>query len=235
MAEDSLYFLAFIFYDIILFAIFEEIVFRRALIPTLEDRGSSPFNAVLLAALGSAFIDLPAIFLIPNYPYDVYSFSMVVIRGICAGLIYIATRNIIFPIIFTTVFYINRSLGFFLHGTASDVYELLNIVLPLLGVILIVYVLFTLIGKKETPKLLKILRIRSSSKMFKGVIGFLGISLGLLAIQTIVVKTGRILFDTELNGPFPEYFIYICIFYAIAFSIPFFLTISTQWAKHPTN
>ncbi len=73
----------------------------------------------------------------------------------------------------------------------------------------------------------------------KGVIGYFVISIGLLTIQGIVAKTGRIIFNTaELGYPegiFPEYFIYIMIFYAIAFTIPFFLTISTEWAKHPSN
>lgn len=69
----------------------------------------------------------------------------------------------------------------------------------------------------------------------RGVSGFFIISLGLLTIQTIVAKIGRILFVPVQEDVFPEYFIYISIFYAIAFTIPFFLTISTEWASSPTN
>ena len=235
MIEDPLYFFAFIIYDIVLFCIFNEIVFRRALIPTLEDRGSSPFHAVLLAALGSSFIDLPAMFLKPKYPYDIYHFLTVILLGICAGLIYISTRNILFPILFSVLFSFYRSLDFFVHNDFQSFFGLINIVIALLGLLLTVYIIYGLIVVKQPPKLIKVIKIKSSSKILKGVLGYLAISLGLLTIQTIVVKTGRIIFDTDLYGPFPDYFVYILIFYAIAFSIPFFLTITTQWAKHPTN
>jgi hypothetical protein len=233
--ENPFYFLAFLIYDIVLFSLFNEIVFRRALIPTLEDRGSSPFLAVLLAALGSSFIDLPAYFLNPNYPYDVYKFIMMIIFGICAGLIYISTRNIIFPLLLSVLYSTYRSLGFFVNSTTSRIYDILNLFLPLIGILILIYIFYYLAVKKKTPRLIRILKIRSNPKILKGIIGFLGITLGLLAIQTIVAKIGRIIFNTEINGPFPEYFSYILIFYAIAFSIPFFLTTSTQWAKHPTN
>ena len=233
--NDPFYFLIFLIYNIVLFSLFNEIVFRRALIPILEDRGSSPFHAVLLAALGSSFIDFPSYFLYPNYPFDFYTFVTIVIFGVCAGLIFISTRNLLFPVLFSILYSTYRSLGFFVHGTASTVFELANIILPLLGILILLFTLYKLIVMKKTPKVIRIIKIRSSSKILKGIIGFLGISLGLLAIQTIVVKIGRIIFNTDINGPFPEYFCYILIFYAIAFSIPFFLTTSTQWAKHPTN
>ena len=64
--QDSFYFLVFFIYDIILFSLFSEIVFRRAIIPLLEDRGASPLHAVILAAIGGALIDIPLFFIRPD-------------------------------------------------------------------------------------------------------------------------------------------------------------------------
>jgi hypothetical protein len=233
--DDLFYFLVFLIYDIVLYSLFSEIVFRRTLIPTLEDRGLSPLHAVILAALGDGFIDLPAYFIIPNYPLDVYNFVIGISIGICAGLIYISTRNIIFPIIFSISFSIFRSMGFFPHLINSLMLRWITYLLILLAVCFVIFFLYQTFIAKRIPKLIKIAKIPSSPNIWKGVIGYLSISLSLLLIQTIVVKVGRVLFNTEIEGPFPGYFVYILIFYAIAFTIPFFLTISTQWAKDPTN
>ena len=77
--------------------LFSELIFRRTMIPLLEDRGVSPFLAVILSSLGSCFISLPSYILYPNITNLVFDLSLITIYGIYAGITYILTRNIIFP------------------------------------------------------------------------------------------------------------------------------------------
>ncbi len=235
MKKNPINFILSIIFEIFLSSLYIEIVYRRVLIPTLEDRGLSPFHAVIFAALGDSFIKLPSNALNPNHPVDIYNFFLTIIIGICAGLIYILTRNILFPILFSIFFTSHQFIGIFIDEKLLQLYDLIDILLYLISVGILIYYSYRILIMKQYPKLIKTIRKPSSPNITKGIVGFFVISLGLLTIQTIVAKIGRVLFNTAQEGVFPEYFIYISIFYAIAFIIPFFLTISTEWAKHPTN
>jgi hypothetical protein len=235
MKSNPIYLVLSIIFDILLSSLYIELVYRRVLIPTLEDRGLSPFHAVLFAALGSSFIDLPGMALNPNHPIDIYNFVLSIIIGIFAGLIYISTRNILFPVLFSIFYNSHQFIGIFIDDRLLEIYDLIDILLYLASFGILIYLAYRILIIKQPPKLTKIIKKPSSPNIMKGIVGFFAISLGLLAIQAIVAKIGRILFNTAQEGVFPEYFIYILIFYAIAFIIPFFLTISTEWAKHPTN
>jgi hypothetical protein len=61
----------------------------------------------------------------------------------------------------------------------------------------------------------------------RGILGFFLISIGLLALQIIFVRIGR----EVTSNIFPEYFLFITPFYLVIFSLPFFLTISTEYAQ----
>jgi membrane protease YdiL (CAAX protease family) len=237
--SNPIYLVFYFIYNIILISLFSELVYRRVLIPMLEDRGLSPFHAVILAAFGGGFIDLPGYFLYPVHPQNIYSFTISFAVGFCAGLAYVRTRNIIFPIILHSSFLIYYDIVYFLNDTLLEVYEISNSLILLLAFAFILYFVYKIIVLKHSSKWIKLIQKHSTPNIVKGIIGYFIISLGLLAIQAIVAKTGRIIFNTaELGYPegiFPGYFSYIMIFYAIAFSIPFFLTISTEWAKHPSN
>ncbi|MFX1515925.1 MAG: type II CAAX prenyl endopeptidase Rce1 family protein [Promethearchaeota archaeon] len=233
--DNPFYMLLFLIYNIILVTLFHELVYRRALIPMLEDRGLSPFHAVILAALGSSFINLPAYALNPNHPVDIYAFCLSVFIGLCAGLIYISTRNILFPILSVICYQIFSTVGLIAPEELLGIYESLNILFLAVSVGIIIFIIYEILHPKRFPKWLKIIKQPSSPLVMRGVSGFFIISLGLLTLQTIVAKIGRILFVPTQGAVFPEYFIYISIFYAIAFTIPFFLTISTEWATSPTN
>ncbi|MFX0182857.1 MAG: type II CAAX prenyl endopeptidase Rce1 family protein [Candidatus Hodarchaeota archaeon] len=233
--DNPFYMLLFLIYDIILVTLFIEFVYRRALIPMLEDRGLSPFHAVILAALGSSFIDLPGYALNPNHPVDIYSFCLSIFIGLCAGLIYVSTRNIFFPIVSVICYQVFSTFGLIAPEELLAIYESLNILLLVISFGIIIIIIYGMLNPSRSPKWLRIIKQPSSPFVMRGVSGFFIISLGLLTLQTIVAKIGRILFVPVRGDVFPEYFIYISIFYAIAFTIPFFLTISTEWASSPTN
>ncbi|MHA2039387.1 MAG: CPBP family glutamic-type intramembrane protease [Promethearchaeota archaeon] len=220
-------------YDSILYVLLNEIVYRRALIPMLEDRGLSPFHAVILTALGNSFIDIPGYVLNPNHPTNSYSFIIGIFLGLCAGLIYVITRNIIFPVLFSSFFASYSFLLVIITESQVIIYDSINLLAFLTSLVIILYLIFQAIAKNELPEITEFFRKRSSPNIAKGIVGFFIISLGLLGVQTIVAKIGRELFVTTPGDPFPGYFIFIMIFYAIAFSVPFFLTISTEWATDP--
>jgi hypothetical protein len=83
------------------------------------------------------------------------------------------------------------------------------------------------------PAWLKIIRKRSVPNIKRGIAGFFFISLGLLLVQTFVIVIGREVTNFYHNFPqnLPQYFIYVTIFYLIAFTVPFWLTVSTEYAK----
>ncbi|MFX0204961.1 MAG: type II CAAX prenyl endopeptidase Rce1 family protein [Candidatus Hodarchaeota archaeon] len=235
LLDNPAYLFLFLIYDGILSVVFIEIVYRRALIPMLEDRGLSPFFAVILSALGDSFINLPGYVLSPNHPENIYFFCLSIAIGLCAGLIYISTRNIIFPIISVSCFQIFTTLRLIGVQELKLIFESLYILFLVVGLGIILFLVFEIFHPIRSPNWIRIIKKRSSPFIMRGLIGFFIISLGLLAIQTIVAKIGRIIFIPEPGEYFPGYFIYISIFYAIAFTIPFFLTITTEWAKHPAN
>lgn len=236
---NPIYLVSYLIYSIILSSLFSELVYRRALIPMLEDRGLSPFHAVILAAFAGGLIDIPGYILYPNAPHILYNSMITILLGFFAGLAYVRTRNILFPIILHSSFTFYFDIAYFLSKTHLDVYELFNSFILLFALVFILYFVFKIAIFKHDSNWIKLFKKHSTPKIVKGVIGYFVISIILLIIHGIVAKTGRILFDTAKlgypEGLFPEYFIYIMIFYAIAFSLPFFLTISTEWAKHPSN
>ena len=65
---DPLLFITYIALIVVVNSIFIEVIYRRTVIPLLEDRGSSPFHAVLLASFGDCFISIPVYILSLAYP-----------------------------------------------------------------------------------------------------------------------------------------------------------------------
>ncbi|MHA1966537.1 MAG: CPBP family intramembrane glutamic endopeptidase [Candidatus Hodarchaeales archaeon] len=233
--SNPFFLVTYFIYSIILISLFSELVYRRAIIPMLEDRGLSPFHAVILASFAGGLINIPGYILYPDTPHIIYNSIITVLLGFFAGLAYVRTRNIIFPIILHSFLIFYYDIVYFLSETHLDVYELFNSLILLFALVFILYFVFKITIFKRDSKWIKFFKKHSTPNILKGVIGYFVISIGLLTIHGIVAKIGRILFVTTQGEPFPGYFIYIMIFYAIAFSIPFFLSISTEWAKHPSN
>ena len=78
----------------------------------------------------------------------------------------------------------------------------------------------------KRPLLIKEISIRN---LERGIIGFVVISGGLLIVQAIVVIIGRTLTEglPYFNSP---YMLYSLTFYLVAFSLPFWLTITSEYA-----
>ncbi len=224
-------------------AIFVEIIYRRTIIPLLEDRGLSPVYAVLLSALGQCFIDFPVYVI--KYLYHpqenllsviLWGFSLNLVYGIFAGAIYVLARNIIFPILFFLGWQFHYLVAF-LGVTLENqffliVYFLLNIISIIVGLTTIVYVIYRLLDTKYSSDWVEILKKHSSSNIKRGVTGFFIISLGLFALQVVFIILIRFLtnFPTDW-GNLPNYILVVTPFYLLIFTIPFWLTISTEYAQ----
>ncbi|MFX0183800.1 MAG: type II CAAX prenyl endopeptidase Rce1 family protein [Candidatus Hodarchaeota archaeon] len=237
--------IAYLFWILIANTLFSEFVYRRTIIPLLEDRGVSPIFSVILSALGYSFINFPGYFLSIIYPdlYEnnliniIHQITFVILFGICAGLIYIFTRNILFPVLFGIIFHsynLVENLGnSFGNNIFIMVYDLLSIISLAASLAFIFYTSWILINQQIIPEWLKIIRKRSVPNIKRGIAGFFFISLGLLLVQTFVIVIGREVTNFYHNYPqnLPQYFIYVMVFYLIAFTVPFWLTISTEYAR----
>ncbi|MHA1944624.1 MAG: CPBP family glutamic-type intramembrane protease [Candidatus Hodarchaeales archaeon] len=211
---------------------YHELIYRRTVIPLLEDRGVSSFHAVILSSLGYSLTFMPTFIMYPNISGFVYNFSLLTILGLCAGFTYIITRNILFPFIlgiflafYTELANIGQSLH---HGNLftiiTDSIELFSILVTISA---LVYLLWKNKAKESSIEMLNRIKIGSVPNIKRGIIGFFLISIGLLALQAFVVKIGR----EVTHNIFPEYFIFITPFYLVVFTIPFFLTTSTEYAQ----
>ncbi|MHA2031985.1 MAG: CPBP family glutamic-type intramembrane protease, partial [Candidatus Kariarchaeaceae archaeon] len=192
--------------------IFTELLYRRIAIPLLEDRGVSPLLAVILASLGNAFIDIPGL-LISSAPLT--SFVSVMggkfLEGIFLGVTYILTRNILYSI----------ALGFIIE-TWELLPKLFYDLAPLIAILVIFFFLlyFTLkpdLQDLTVKKWKSIIKRKSAPQMTRGIIGYFLISIGLLLVQYFTVVI---------------YAQVITIVYFFIFLIPFWLIISTEYARN---
>ncbi len=229
--QDPFVLILFLLSFLILETVFSEIIYRRTMIPLLEDRGLSPIHAVIMSALGHGFVQIPSYIIVSNYPNVLYNFTSLILFGLCAGIIYILSRNILFPILFGLIYNIHILAGawgsLFEGGILLMVYNLSKILSLIVGLIVIIFIIWKLIIRESTTEWVEIIKRQSAPFITRGLIGFFVISLGLLALQTAVVKIGH----NVTENTFPQYFSFITIFYLIAFSVPFWFTITTEYAK----
>ena len=243
---DPLFFVIFFLYSLVFTPLFTEFTFRRTIIPLCEDRGLSPLHSVILAAFGTAMIDIPTYILLAlaetNLLQLLLQFGRDILIAFVVGNLYILTRKIIFPIIFQSVinlYMIFGQFGYYYNNSSFQIiFDFIGI-LSILGIFFLILLFLSYKVRTHFPinEWLKILKKPSSQYIIKGVIGFFGISLFLLLIQTGVVYIGRHLTRTWYTYPeywtryFPDYFNYIIIFYIISFVVIFLFSVSTEYAQ----
>jgi len=221
--------LQFILHQFFIIPVYTEILYRRTVIPLLEDRGLSPFFAVILSSSGFCLLYLPEYLYTTNYLGTLYWFGSTFFFGLATGFIYIITRNVIFSILYAAIYYIYRfihELGTtFQDETLLHFHLFLNIVILILGIITISFVIWDLFMKES--RWVKIIKTPSAPQITRGVVGYFSISLILVSIHLILI--GFIELLTSFN--ILVTFILKTIFYLIAFSIPFWLTITSEYAQ----
>ncbi|MDO8122783.1 MAG: type II CAAX endopeptidase family protein [Candidatus Hermodarchaeota archaeon] len=213
-------------------AIFEELIFRRMLIPALEHRGMGHFAAVIASSLGFALIHVPNDVINGSISFVISHFVTTFTLGLFLGFTYVATRNVLFPMIihgFINAFafseLILESLGDF------------NLLVILALIMLVVWVIGVIIGAilliqyLKDPKLSWVTTIWDKSRIniLPGLAGYLIVGLALVSLQVGVELIISALF-------FPNvYLIYsaLFLFYIIFFFLLIFFVKNTTYEPQP--
>ncbi|MFW9854387.1 MAG: hypothetical protein ACFFFG_04975 [Candidatus Thorarchaeota archaeon] len=212
---------------------FTELIYRRTAIPSLEDRGLAPSHAVVTSSVGFILLDLSYYLNTPNLLSNIFWLGSTFIYAILTGLIYVFTRNVFYCFLYALIydFYkLTDILGSQLNNDILNlVYVLISIFALAVGLITIIYITVTVLisRSKVTADWIKTLKKRSVPKVRKGLIGFIIIAFVLVLSQYLI--TSIISGVTQFH--LPDYIVYHTIFFLVAFSIPFWLSITTEYAR----
>lgn len=227
--NDPTFFILFLAYIFIIHPIFLELFYRRTVIPALEDRGLSPLHAVLLSSFGFCLAFLPDYFLAENLAGTMFWFVSTFLFGLGTGIIYVLTRNILFSWLYTAMYFMYRYCGEIgrlgQNPTLLTIRFMFDIVVLVAGTTLLIVVIVRLLETKSSQNWLKILKTSSVPKIERGVIGFLIVTLFLVITQMTIINV----IDTIAEENFFTWFLLNLIFYSLAFTIPFWLTIRTEF------
>ncbi|MFX1251639.1 MAG: lysostaphin resistance A-like protein [Promethearchaeota archaeon] len=156
--------------------VFEELLYRRMLIPLLEERGMAPFAAVVASSLIFAFGHLPNDLLNGNLAGAVVHISNVLIIGLVLGLTYILTRNILFSMIIHGLINFMSFLGPFVLVMENDgllaVYGLTSLLILLVGISVAIFAIWQYL-RVSTADWVNLIKEKSAINILPGLVGFL--------------------------------------------------------------
>ncbi|MFX0088010.1 MAG: type II CAAX prenyl endopeptidase Rce1 family protein [Candidatus Hodarchaeota archaeon] len=222
-------FILYLIYQFIIISITYELLYRRTVIPALEDRGLSPLYSVILSSFGFSLVFVPDYILIGNLFGTIFWAFSTFLYGLATGIIYILTRNILFSWFYAIIYLIYRNTGelgsYFQNPFLLSIRFFLDLVILIVGIITLILVILRLLERKTSKSWVKILKTSSVPKIERGVIGFLIISFFFVSLELVVVNV----IETITEGNMPAEFLLFLIFDLLAFSIPFLLTIKTEF------
>ncbi len=211
-------------------AIFEELIFRRILIPALEYRGMAPTAAVIASSMGFALIHVPNDLINGSLGYVITHFITTFTIGLMLGFVYVFTRNVIYPMIIHG--FINAVAFTELILISIDDFNLLLVYAGILMILLIVGIIVGVLAlvwffRDPPPQWVETLRLKSRINIFPGLTGYLIIAFGLFSIQVLA----------ELGFTFAIYpnvfFLYVSLagFYILYFLILSYLAYITRYEQ----
>jgi hypothetical protein len=218
------------------------LMFRRTAIPLMEDRGLSPFIAVLLSSFGFCLLDLPfyidLLLSESSILIVVYWTISTFLYGFGTGIIYIFSRNIKLSILYASFYHFYRIVQilnkYFKKDWEFSFRFLLEFYIVIAGVISLIIIIWTLTKSEKASEWISILKKPSVPNITRGIIGFFIFSF-LFALIHYLISTfiENVVYDPRLMIPkYPDIFILYTIFYLIIFSIPFFLTITSEYTQY---
>ncbi|MFX1418232.1 MAG: lysostaphin resistance A-like protein [Promethearchaeota archaeon] len=175
-------------------AVYEELIYRRLLIPLLEKRGMSPSPAILLSSLLFAFAHLPDDLISANPTGTIMHILAVFIIGMSLGLIYVLTRNILYPILIHGIINFISFSGplviLVANNTLTLIYNIAYWTIFISGIGILIFGLWQFFRKPEAEWVI-LIREKQTNPILIGSIGFLVIGTVSiffpLLIQTMVV------------------------------------------------
>ncbi|MHA1990660.1 MAG: ATP-binding cassette domain-containing protein [Candidatus Hodarchaeales archaeon] len=158
--------------------IVEELIYRRFTIPFLEKRGMSPFYAILASSLVFSLAHAANDLLNTNIASTIIHLSLVFIIGFACGLVYIITRNIIYPILIHGLINATDFIPYFLRLSSSnsqlmDYYNLLFASAFIIGLFVIGYGFLKYTEIPIYAKWVNILKQESKNNIIPGFFGYL--------------------------------------------------------------
>lgn len=212
-------------------AIFEELIFRRMLIPALEHRGMGHFTAVIASSLGFALIHVPNDVINGSVSFVISHFITTFTLGLFLGFTYVVTRNVIFPMIihgFINAFafseLILESLGDF------------NLLAILALVMLVVWVIGVIIGaifliqylKDPKPSWVNTIWDKSRINILPGLAGFLIVGFALVSLQVgVEIGIGAVFFP-NIHLIYSALFLFYLIFFLLLVQLVKYTTYESQ-------
>ncbi|MFX1317838.1 MAG: lysostaphin resistance A-like protein [Promethearchaeota archaeon] len=167
-------------------AIYEELIFRRMLIPALELRGMGPTAAVITSSLGFALIHVPNDLINGGFGFFITHFITTFTTGLFLGFVYVFTRNVIYPMIIHG--FINGIAFTELILISLDDLNLLLIYASLLMALILIGIIVGVLAliwyfHDPSPKWVETMRVKSRITILPGFIGYLLIASGLITLQ----------------------------------------------------
>lgn len=209
-------------------AVSEELLFRRTVIPTLETRGMAPLAAVFASSLGFSVIHMPNDIINGSFAFVISHFATTLVIGIVLGISYVATRNVIFPMILHGL--INLvSFGAQIADTIGDfgllvTYALVVLVIWVVGIIVGIVALWQVLKAKPAPWSV-VLRIRSKINILPGLLGYLVVAVLLVTLQVL----GEIGLVSLLFPNIPLIYAAVWLFYLLLFGLLLWLLTQTRY------
>lgn len=168
--------------------VYEEMVYRRMVIPRLEKSGMAPFTAALSSA---------ALFAIGHFPNDLFNGNIaggiihvwgVFLIGTALGAIYIFSRKVIYPITLHALYNLVSFLGPYVVLTGSNlilaIYSITMLLIIGGGAFAAVYIVVQYLRKRNYDWI-KLVKEDSEVKPRKGILGYMLI--GILAFTGIIL------------------------------------------------
>ena len=156
--------------------VYEEIIYRRLLIPLMEERGMSPIVAVLTSSFTFAIAHLPGDLVNGNLPGGIIHVWGVFFIGMSLGLIYILTRNVIYPIIIHGVLNFISFSGPLVSILGNDImimsYSVIILTIFLLGLGVFIFGLWQYFRKSDV-EWVSLIRKKTYNHIKYGSLGFL--------------------------------------------------------------
>lgn len=213
-------------------AIFEELLFRRMLIPALEHRGMGHFAAAIASSLGFSLIHVPNDIINGSVSFVISHFITTFTLGLFLGFVYVATRNVLFSMIihgFINAFafseLILESLGDF---NLLVIFALVLLAIWVIGVIIGAIFLIQYL-RDPKPSWVQTIWDKSRVKILPGLAGYLLVGFALVSLQVGVELGITTLF-------FPNFYLLytaLFLFYLLLFILLTLLVQNTKYEFQP--
>ena len=211
-------------------AVYEELIYRRLLIPLLEQRGMNTSPAILFSSLLFALAHLPDDLISANPTGTILHILAVFFIGISVGLIYVITRNVLYSMIIHGIINFISFSGplviLVANSTLTLTYNIAYWVIFIVGIGILIFGLWQFLRKKKAEWVV-ILREKQTNPILLGSIGFLFIGTASLfiplLIRTVVINLEIAVYSVLL------YFIVLLICYGSVLVLIFWLGTRTNY------